>query len=68
MTAPPSESNGYLKVRCNGGLNQQRSAVSISYISRTLVFFHALSAFFVLSKMEVQIWWYVYRLANDGSF
>ena len=29
FAAPPteSESNGYLRVRCNGGLNQQRSAV-----------------------------------------
>lgn len=27
MAAPPNESNGYLRVRCNGGLNQQRSAV-----------------------------------------
>lgn len=27
VIAPPNESNGYLRVRCNGGLNQQRSAV-----------------------------------------
>lgn len=55
MTAPPNESNGYLKVRCNGGLNQQRSAVSISYISWTLVLFMH-SQLFVSSKMGVQIW------------
>ena len=30
VSAPPTESNGYLRVRCNGGLNQQRSAVCTS--------------------------------------
>ena len=27
--APPAETNGYLRGRCNGGLNQQRSAVCL---------------------------------------
>jgi len=27
VIAPPNKSNGFLRVRCNGGLNQQRSAV-----------------------------------------
>ena len=35
MAAPPalSESSGYLRVRCNGGLNQQRSAVCILFFA-----------------------------------
>jgi hypothetical protein len=39
VAAPPapSESNGYLRVRCNGGLNQQRSAVCILFSSLPLL-------------------------------
>ena len=29
FAAPTKETNGYLRVRCNGGLNQQRSAVGV---------------------------------------
>lgn len=39
VAAPPapSESNGFLRVRCNGGLNQQRSAVCILFFAANII-------------------------------
>ena len=36
VAAPPKETNGYLRVRCNGGLNQQRSAVCNLFLPKSL--------------------------------
>ncbi|KAJ6865693.1 hypothetical protein NC652_037264 [Populus alba x Populus x berolinensis] len=38
--SPPKETNGYLRVRCNGGLNQQRSAVCNPFLHSSLNFVH----------------------------
>jgi hypothetical protein len=32
LSSPTKETNGYLRVRCNGGLNQQRSAVGVLFL------------------------------------
>ncbi|XP_054815173.1 O-fucosyltransferase 1-like [Prosopis cineraria] len=55
---PPSESNGYLRVRCNGGLNQQRSAISNAVLAARIM-----NATLVLPELDTNSYWH-----DDGGF